>query len=157
MDGELEQGGRRLSPFDKPSKPITYTEIFDEAFPEYLAMGMTYDLYWNMDAALVKAYRKAKEIRRDEHNFDLWLQGRYIYDAIAALSPILRTSFSKRPVKAEKYVEKPYPLTEKAAQKAIEDEHKARMMAALERFKQEAEANKLKKQMQEKEASVNNG
>ena len=154
MDGELEQGGRGLKP-DKPSKRITYAQVFDEAFPEYLAMGMTYEQYWNMDAGLVKSYRKAHEIQRDERNFDMWLQGRYIYDAIAALAPILRTSLSKQPVKAEKYVDKPYPLTEESAEKAKLEERKARMMAAAEAFRREAEANKLKKELQEKEASTN--
>lgn len=153
----MEPGGRRLTQSDKPSRQITYTEIFDEAFADYLAMGMSYAEYWEMDASLVKAYRKAREMERDERNFEMWLQGRYIYDAIAALAPILRTSLSKQPVKAEKYVDKPYPLSEKAAQRAKEEEHKARMTAALERFKQEAEANKLKRELQEKEASVNNG
>ena len=75
------------------------------------------------------------------------------YDAIAALAPILRASFSNQPIKAEKYVDRPYPLTEESAEKAKLEERKARMMAAAEAFRREAEANKLKKELQEKEAS----
>lgn len=157
MDGELEAGGRRITgkePSDtKKQKTISYGIAFDNVFPEYLAMGMTYDQFWNQDAALVKAYRKAENIKREEKNFELWLQGKYIYDAISALAPILRTSLSKKPVKAEKYVDKPYPLSEKAAIKAQEDKQKSRMMAALERFKQEAELNRIKRLQREKEAS----
>jgi hypothetical protein len=118
-------------------------------------MGMTSDEYWNQDASLVRAYRKAHEIRREEKNFELWLQGRYIYDAIAMLAPILRTSLSKKPVKAEKYMERPYPLTEQAAVRAEQNKQKARMLAALERFKQEAETNRLKRLRLEKEAGKN--
>ena len=132
---------------------MTYTRVFEQAFPTYLAMGMSYDEYWNMDASLVKTYRKAKEIRREETNFELWLQGRYVYDAIAALAPILRTSLSKKPIKPEKYVDKPYPLTEDTANKQREDREKAKMLAALERFKAEAEMNRQMRLQREKEAS----
>jgi len=162
MDGELEYGGRGLIE-DQPSETEqsktykSYSEVFDAAFPEYLAMGMTYDLYWHGDASLVKAFRKAKKIRREEKNFELWLQGKYIYEAIGALAPILRTSLSKTPAKAEKYVSKPYPLDGDAAKKAIENAQKARMMGALERFKREAETKRLKRLQQEKEAREKNG
>lgn len=115
-------------------------------------MGMSSDEYWNQDAALVNAYRRAWEIRRDEQNFMAWLQGRYIYEAVGALAPILRTSLSRTPQKAEKYMDKPYPMSESAAEKAQEDKQKARMMAALEMFKREAETRRLKREKQEEEA-----
>ena len=172
MDGKLGLEGRgrvtesSANTDEPPQKKLSYSKAFEAVFPEYLAMGMTYEQFWDMDASLVKAYRKAHEIKREERNFEMWLQGKYVYDAIGALAPILRTSLSKHPSKADKYVDKPYPLTEKAAEKNREDEQKARMQAALERFKQEAEKNLLKKQMeenlqkqqqQEKEASTEDG
>lgn len=136
---------------------MTYTQVFESAFPQYLAMGMTYDLYWNQDASLVKAYRKAHEMQRDEQNFFAWLQGKYVYDAIGALSPILRTSFSKKPVKPETYVEKPYPLSETVAEKQEEDRQKNRMLTALERFKAESELNRQKRLKEAKEAREQHG
>ena len=171
MDGELGLEGRgrvtksSTDTDEPPQKKLSYSKTFEAVFPKYLAMGMTYEQFWDMDASLVKAYREAHEIKREERNFEMWLQGKYVYDAIGALAPILRTSLSKHPSKAEKYVDKPYPLTEKAAEKNREDEQKARMQAALERFKLEAEKNLLKKQMeenlrqqqQEKEASTEDG
>lgn len=120
-------------------------------------MGMTYDLYWNQDASLVKAYRKAREIWREEQNFFSWLTGKYVYQAVGALAPILRTSLSKTPVKAGEYVDKPYPLTASVAQKQQEDKQKGRLMSALERFKAEAEINRQKRLQKEKEAREQNG
>ena len=164
MEGELEYGGGRGRGLtsSQPSNSetyerVTYTQVFEKAFPEYLAMGMTYELYWNQDASLVKAYRKAHEIRRDEQNFFAWLNGKYVYDAIGALAPILRTSLSKVPAKAEKYIDKPYPLSESAVQKQQEDRQKSKFMAALERFKAEAAMNRQKRLQKEKEAREQNG
>ena len=160
MEGQLEPGGGRGLTSSQPSnddKRVTYTQVFEAAFPEYLAMGMSYDLYWHGDAALVKAYRRAKEIQRDERNFFSWLMGRYVYQAVGALAPILRTSFSKSPVKAGEYVDKPYPLSESTAQKQQEDKQKGKMLAALERFKAEAETNRQRRLQMEKEARKQDG
>ena len=60
---------------------------------------------------------------------------------------------SKKPIKPEKYVDKPYPLTEDTANKQREDREKAKMLAALERFKAEAEMNRQMRLQREKEAS----
>lgn len=115
---------------------MSYGEQFRELFPLYLSMGMTYDQYWNQDCELVKYYRKAQEIRNQQRNQDLWLQGMYIYDAILCASPILR-SFAKKGTKPNPYPSKPYVTTEKerraeeeAKQKAIMEKGK-RLMQAL--------------------------
>lgn len=98
MDAELVTGSesergrsgeeRRSSPFD------SYTKVFDDLCPYYLNAGMTYEQYWDGDPSMVRAYRKAYELRLEEENFKLWLQGKYIYDALCFVSPILR-AFSK--------------------------------------------------------------
>ena len=82
------------------------------ACPEFMAMGMTYDEFWYGEADRVKYYRQAEEIRRKEKDYDLWLQGRYIYDALCAVSPLLH-AFAKNGTQAEKYNEDPYPRTMK--------------------------------------------
>jgi len=70
-------------------------------------MGMTYEQFWEQDSWLVRYYRKAYEIRQDEFNRNAWLQGMYVYEAIADIAPILH-AFAKKGTKARKYSEKPY-------------------------------------------------
>lgn len=96
-------------------KPKTYTEIFEECFPYYLSIGMTYELFWEGDVTLPKLYRKAEKMRQEQQlndiNFKAWLQGRYIYDALIFASPLMRTSFGKGIVKAHEYHNKPIEMT----------------------------------------------
>ena len=101
----------------------TYTKIFEEAFPYYLSIGMTYDLYWYGEPNLVKAYRQAEEMRVDRMNYEKWLQGLYIYNSIGALVPVLNP-FSKK-TKPEEYLKEPIVITERARkQKEIEEGQK---------------------------------
>ena len=103
---------------------ITYTERFYEQFPYYLAIGMTYEQYWDGDPALAKYYRKADEIKLERANQQMWLQGMYIYEAICDASPILQ-AFAKRGTKPHPYAEKPYALTEKQRERNAEEKEKA--------------------------------
>lgn len=102
----------------------TYTEQFYEVFPYYLAIGMTYDQFWNDDVELVKYYRKADEMRTERRNQELWLQGMYVYEAFCDASPLLH-AFAKKGVKAHPYSDRPYSLTEKAKERAEEDKARA--------------------------------
>ena len=77
------------------SAPLSYSEIFYKQFPYYLSIGMNEEQYWDKDPLLVKYYREAEEIRKERINQELWLQGRYVYDAISNLSPILH-AFAKK-------------------------------------------------------------
>ena len=83
--------------------------MFHEAFPYYLSIGMTYEQYWEMDSSLVIAYRKAERIRAQRSNFDAWLAGRYMYDALCCASPIFH-DLARPGTKARPYLEKPYEL-----------------------------------------------
>lgn len=106
-------------------KPSTksYTEIFNEAFPYYLSIGMSYELYWHGEPNLVKAYREADELRVDRMNYEAWLQGLYVYQAVGALYPVFNP-FSKQK-KAEEYLKEPIVITERARnQKAMEEGNK---------------------------------
>lgn len=89
---------------------MSYDEIMDRACPDYLAMGMTYDEYWNGDPEAAIFYRKAHALKRKETNYTLWLQGLYIYEAIGDLSPVLN-GFVKNP-KPAPYPKEPYALTQ---------------------------------------------
>ena len=105
---------------------FTYTEKFYELFPYYLALGMTYDQYWNGDPTLVKHYRKADEIRKERRNEELWLQGMYIYEALCDVSPVLH-AFAKKGTKPQPYSEKPYAITETQHQRVVEEKERARI------------------------------
>ena len=92
------------------SPPPSYTEMFNEQFPFYLSVGMSYSQYWEEDATLVKFYRKAHEMKRAAKNEELWLQGLYFYEALCDVSPILH-AFAKSGTKPQEYRARPIPLT----------------------------------------------
>lgn len=68
---------------------------------------MSPDEYWHGDAELMGAYRKAYKIRKEERNYELWLQGLYFY---TALSTIAENLMKKRGETPAKYPEKPFPI-----------------------------------------------
>lgn len=115
--------------------PQSYIEIFDKAFPYYLSIGMTYCQFWQQDCTLVVAYRKAEELRQRRKNQELWLQGRYIYDALCAVSPILH-AFAKNGTQPQPYLEKPYPSDKEESQ--LREREQMEMQA--ESFRQYVEA-----------------
>ena len=111
---------------------FTYTEKFYELFPYYLAIGMTYDQYWNDDPTLVKYYRKADELKKERTNERLWLQGMYIYEALCDVSPILH-AYAKKGTKPQPYSEKPYSITNEQ-RKRDEEEHARKIAEKGKRF-----------------------
>lgn len=75
-----------------------------------MSIGMSYDEFWNQDVALVRAYRKAQEIRDRRQNQAMWLQGLYIYNALCDVAPVLQ-AFAPKGTKPTPYIEEPYPIT----------------------------------------------
>lgn len=102
----------------------SYTEIFEQLCPYYMSIGMSYDEFWNQSVDLVKAYRKAYELREKRRNQELWLQGMYFYEALCDASPLFRFSMKKGIIKPEPYVKEPYPIT--AAEVRAREERLAR-------------------------------
>lgn len=124
MDGKLvSEPSHAVKEDDGDRPPRSYTEQFYEHFPAYLSMGMTYDLYWNGDPALVKYYRKAQELTNERRNQELWLQGYYFYEALGAISPILQ-AFAKKGTKAEPYLQQPVALTDKSRETQVVNKEK---------------------------------
>lgn len=128
--------------------PRFHTTIFEQQFPYYLSIGMTEEQYWNGDCTLVKAYRKADELKLERRNMEMWLQGRYVYDAIAAISPILH-AFAKKGTKAKPYTESPYPISKQRQEKAKEtkaknaaEKGKGYMVAFMAKFNKRFEKKK---------------
>lgn len=99
-------------------------EVFDEAFPQYLAMGMTDKQFWEEDCALVIPYRKAWKIKQEEQNRFAWLQGLYVYRALQS-TPIVVYGFAKKGEKIEPYPGKPFDFDatpEKTAQERYDEQ-----------------------------------
>lgn len=90
-----------------------------KAFPQYLAMGMTYEQFWEQDVELAKFYREAWQLKQQLKEQDLWLQGLYIQEAIAACF-----SDKKKPFH---YPEEPHGVFEKRKKKQKKEtqEHKS--------------------------------
>lgn len=125
---------------DIDSTPYSFSEIFDIHLPQYLAMGMTVDEFYNQDCCLVRAFRKAHEIKKQQKNYELWLQGLYIYEAMGDMSPIL-VAFPGKNAKPIEYPTEPYPITKKEmVERKLRDERRkqemmiAKMKAMTERF-----------------------
>lgn len=106
-------------------RPPSFTDIFEEIFPYYLAIGMTAEQFWEGEPLLVKAYRKADEIRRRRINEELWLSGMYTADALAST---VGNMFSK---KKYKYPSEPRPIT----MMEIEERKERERQAKAERIK----------------------
>ena len=109
-------GGELVS----PASHFSYSEQFEEQFPYYLSIGMSHEQYWDGDCWLAKSYRDAYKLRQKRDNEQAWLIGRYFYDAICAVSPLLH-AFAKNGTTAHPYLERPYPSSmEEVREREIE-------------------------------------
>lgn len=129
-------GGELLE--EHPTQAKTNAEVFEECFPFYLSIGMSYAEYWEGDSKLAQYYRKAYRIKQDRFNNNAWLQGMYVYDAIStALHNALR-GFGKTKPPAKDYAKQPYEFNNKVkteAEKAKEVEIEQEKAAAwMENF-----------------------
>lgn len=93
-----------------PTEIKSFAEVFREQCPVYMSIGMTYDEFWNGTPRMTEAYRKAHELKQDEMNFSLWLQGYYDYVAVGTA---LSNAFKDRGKKADEYLKEPIRLRPK--------------------------------------------
>ncbi len=82
-------------------------------------MGMTYEQYWYGDVWMVKAFREADKINQQRVNYQMWLQGLYVYDAF---STVMKNAFSKQGASPALYPTEPYPLFQKEKARQQEDQ-----------------------------------
>lgn len=69
-------------PTNKEDEITSFTDVFNEIFPTFLLVGMTYDQFWNDDVYLVRHYinlYKLVNIRREQ---DAWMIGVYVREAL---------------------------------------------------------------------------
>lgn len=115
-------------------KSFSYTEVFEEMCPYFIAIGMSYEQYWNEDCWIASYYLKAHKIKQEQQNEILWLQGVYIYEALCDVSPVLH-AFSKRGTKPRPYCDKPYDLFKKKEKEVFtEEENEKEQQRAYEFF-----------------------
>ena len=107
-----------------------------------MAMGMSPEEFWTADPNLAVAYRKAWEIRKEQLNEQLWLQGMYIKDSLTALAHNLTR---KRGQKTVSYPKQPYEIAPQTENRKIEKRKQAQK-EAIEYF------NGLKKRLEQKYA-----
>lgn len=98
MDEELvsesPSEGQRGALEERPS----FAYIFNECFPYYLTLGMSYEEYWKLDCTLTVSYREAYKLKRKRENENMWVQGMYFASALGTIA-------------GEKYVQEPFPLS----------------------------------------------
>ena len=127
------------------SPSLSYDEILDKLCPDYMAMGMTYDEYWNGDPEMTKFFRKAYELKRKQKNYELWMQGKYIYEALGCISPLFH-DWVKDP-KPIPYLSEPFPLSKKEADEQKlreEEEHDKKTQANFRALVEKINRSKMK-------------
>lgn len=121
-----------------PERKQLYSEHFENLFPYYLSIGMSYDQYWREDACLVKYYRESEKLKTERKNTWIWLQGMYIYEAICNVAPILQ-AFAKKGTKARPYPDKPYKLQASATEKEEAEEEEEAAKKKMQRIRRRLE------------------
>jgi hypothetical protein len=113
----------------RPKSPIksNFRELFDEWFPYYLSIGMTPEQYWDGDPWLCKAYRRKAEFDKERLNEQLWLQGMYIYEALADVAQLFNGMVTKP--KLLPYPTEPYPLSGTASEERKRREYERKKEA----------------------------
>lgn len=114
---------------DQVRASTSFTDIFEEVFPYYLAVGMTYEQFWYDPPELVIAFRRADEIKKRRVNEELWLAGIYTAEALASTVGNMFSKGSKY-----QYPSEPKPITINEAKERQEREQKARMEQIKARF-----------------------
>ena len=117
-------------------------EVFEDALPYYLKMGMTYDQYWNGDVSAHRAYRKAEKLKQKDLNQVAWLQVMYFYEALMDAAPAIKAFCKQR---AKPYRNAPYDFDEEERKEREERERRKRYKHIKERVAMFAEAFNKKK------------
>ena len=142
--------GDRLTDGDEEpqqTSPTPYGDIFDKVLPNYMAMGMTYDQFWDGEVGMKTAYREAYRIRIEQEqriaDRNNWLMGQYVVSALNAVPLLVAGLNVKRGTQLPEYPDKPFydkldaDKKEEDRKKREEDQTKlalAMFQAGIEKF-----------------------
>lgn len=127
----MEDGVLKLKIPSSQLQNFSFAEAYEKAFPTYLSMGMTYREYWDEDAKLVTYYRESFKLLQKRKNYDSWLQGRYVYEAMSAT---LSSLFAKNKSDIYPYPSEPYPMTKEDLEEHERREYEARRERIMASF-----------------------
>lgn len=82
-------------------------DLFREALPQYMAIGMSQAEFWEGPLWLAGAYREAAELRDRKADADAWRMGAYVYQALLRASPILH-AFAEKGTEPVEWMEEPF-------------------------------------------------
>ena len=63
-------------------KLTNLTDWLEKLCEYYMAMGVSFDEFWYGDYCRLKFYEKAYTNRLKKRDYDMWLQGAYVYQAL---------------------------------------------------------------------------
>lgn len=145
----------------KQASPTPYGDIFDELLPQYMAMGMTYDQYWDgevgMKTAFLKAYRTRMENEQRVTDRNYWYLGQYIMAALQSTPFAIPGVNMKKGSSLPDYPDKPFmqkqeELKKEEVRKQYEEDQSMLAMAMFQAFTSKFNKNiekRLEKQAQE--------
>ncbi|MGM9663781.1 MAG: hypothetical protein ACI3XF_02960 [Eubacteriales bacterium] len=84
-----------------------------------MSIGVSCNDYWFGDYSFLPFYEQAYETEIEETEYRAWLYGRYVYEAIGDLSPILH-AFAKKGAKPIDYPSEPHPATNRQLERLNE-------------------------------------
>ena len=163
--GDGVTGGEE-EPEEKAPSPKAYADIFHEVFPHYLMMGMTSEEYWDGDSWLVKDFREAYRMRKEQENREqdelAWRNGAYLKQALQSVY-LMVNGFVPHGAQAEPYPDQPNWVREekqrreevkqkrKEQEKQKEEEQMrvamAYFQAAISQFNKNIEKRKLEEKL----------
>lgn len=88
-----------------------------------MAIGMSYDEFWNQDPYLAVYYREMHEFKRDEENQKQWWQGLYTYIAISTALSNIHLDGKKH--KINQYLQEPLRIRPKTEEELEADRQRA--------------------------------
>lgn len=96
----------------KQTSPTPYGDMFDELLPHYMAMGMSYDEFWDCEYGTKRAFLKAYKLRMDTElrmaDRNNWYIGQYIMAAIQAVPLIVPGVNMRKGANLPEYPNKPF-------------------------------------------------
>lgn len=147
---------------EKPKEVLTYSKVFREAFPQYLAIGMSAEEFWDGEPWLVKSYREAYRIRTENEmrmaDRGYWRMGEYIRFALAS-TPVTVTGWAPKNHHMQDYPEKPlmdkYDEEMKAETEKKQQENQQKLAQAMfQAFVEKMNKGILKRLEQQKQEKV---